>query len=519
MIPGSEKKPLPGVAPAAQHVDDEPITITVVLRRRAELPADLPAPISRAELAEKYGAAPADIDAVTAVVQAHGATISAVDPGTRRMRVTGPADTLASLFGTTLHPAVATDPASDREISVRARQGSLSVPKEIGPAVVAVLGLDNRPQGRTRLVRPAAEATNVQYTPDQLGTVYRFPADTDGSGQTVAIIELGGGFVPGDLDAYFSGLGIPGPKVTAVGVDGGSNTPEGDASGADGEVMLDIEVVGALAPKADIVVYFAPNTDAGFVDAVAEAAGATPAPASISISWGQDEDDWTEQARSAFDAACADAVALGVTVTAAAGDDGSMDRAEDGKDHCDFPASSPHVLACGGTSLQADVTSGDVTSEIVWNNGVGRGATGGGVSDAFPLPDWQRSAGIPQSTTHGTGRGVPDVSAVADPATGYLIRVDGESMVIGGTSAVAPLWAALVARLVQALGRPLGQLQPAIYAGAAPGQVPDGFRDITSGNNGGYRAGAGWDACTGLGVPNGEELLSALRGSGASSGD
>src|SRR5262249_41925329 len=156
-----------------------------------------------------------------------------------------------------------------------------------------------------------------------------------------------------------------------------------------GEVLLDIEVAGALAPGAHLLVYFAPNTDAGFLDAVSAAAHAEPTPAAISISWGQSEDQWTAQARTAFDHALQAAAALGATTTVAAGDDGSGDRVGDGRAHVDFPASSPHALACGGTRLDADGATGAVRSETVWNNGTGGGATGGGVSAVFPLPAWQ----------------------------------------------------------------------------------------------------------------------------------
>jgi kumamolisin len=336
----------------------------------------------------------------------------------------------------------------------------------------------------------------------QLATIYGAPEGTDGTGQTLAIIELGGGYNQSDLDHYFSGLGIPTPAVRAVGVDGATNAPTNDPSGPDGEVLLDIDVAGGIAPKADIAVYFAPNTDDGFVDAISQAAHATPTPTAISISWGQSEDEWTGQARTAMDAAIADACALGATVTVAAGDDGSTDRATDKKAHVDFPASSPHALACGGTNLQADPATGQVTSETVWNNGSGQGATGGGVSDTFPLPTWQSAVGVPtRSGGGGSGRGVPDVAADADPSTGYQVYVDGQAMVYGGTSAVAPLWAAFVCRLAQQLGRPLGQLQPALYAQAKKGDATSGLRDITSGNNGAYKARKGWDACTGLGVP------------------
>ena len=489
-----------------------PLQVTVVLRRRQPLPEPLPSVLSRAELRDRYGADPADIATVTSAVEAAGARVAAVDAGSRRMSISGPAAALEGLFGTSLSVVRAPHPSAGGPVEFRQREGALSVPTGLAHIVTAILGLDDRPQARSRVQIAEAAAVSVSYTPVDLGKVYRFPAGTDGSGQTVAIIELGGGFAQSDLDAYFGGLGLTSPTVRAVGVDRAQNVPGNDPSGADGEVLLDIEVVGGLAPAADIVVYFAPNTDAGFLDAVSTAAHADPVPAAISISWGQSEDDWTQQARNAMDAAFADAAAMGVTVTAAAGDDGSTDRATDSQAHCDFPASSPHVLACGGTSLRADPTDGSVSSETVWNNGSGRGATGGGISSSFPLPSWQTGAGVPTSGSTGGGRGVPDVSADADPRTGYQVLVDGSRQIIGGTSAVAPLWSALAARLAQALGRPLGLLQPQLYAGIHAGAPQPGFRDITAGNNGAFVAGPGWDACTGLGVPDGEALLLVLRG-------
>jgi kumamolisin len=184
----------------------------------------------------------------------------------------------------------------------------------------------------------------------------------------------------------------------------------------------------------------------------------------------------------------------------------------DANAHVDYPAASAYVLGCGGTSLSADPATGAVRSEKVWNNGAGQGATGGGVSNMVALPSWQRTVGVPaKAGTATTGRGVPDVAANADPRTGYQVLVDGKSLVIGGTSAVAPLWAALVCRLAQSLGRGLGLLQPALYGSTSAGTVAPGFRDITSGDNGAYQAGPGWDACTGLGVPDGTALLAALQ--------
>ena len=294
---------------------------------------------------------------------------------------------------------------------------------------------------------------------------------------------------------------------------GADNAPGQDPNGADGEVELDIEVAGAVAPGAAQVVYFAPNTDQGFVDAVTTAVHATPTPAAVSISWGQSEDAWTGQARDALDAAIADGAALGVTVTAAAGDNGSSDGAPGGQPHVDFPASSPHALACGGTTLRADPSTGVINSEAVWNDGSQGGATGGGVSDQFAQPAWQASVGVPANPAGGSGRGVPDVAGNADPATGYQVLVDGQQTVVGGTSAVAPLWAGLICRLAQATGHTFGLIQERLYAGVQAGQPAPGFRDITHGNNGAYSAGPGWDACTGLGTPAGTALLSQLSAS------
>jgi kumamolisin len=341
-----------------------------------------------------------------------------------------------------------------------------------------------------------------------VAALYNFPAGLTGKGQTIAIVELGGGYDTSDLQTYFSNLGVTAPKVSSVSVDGGNNSPGSDA---DPEVMLDIEVAGSIAYGASIVVYFASNTDQGFIDAISDAVhDQTNKPSVISISWGAPEDSWTQQSRTAMNSALEDAAALGVTVTVASGDNGSSDGQSDGQLHTDFPASSPYSLACGGTTL---VGSGNtISSETVWNEVANNeGATGGGVSAVFALPTYQSSAGVPnQPQTGFAGRGTPDVSGNADPSTGYQIRFGGQDQVIGGTSAVAPLWAALTALLNEKLGTAVGFLNPKLYA-----LNEMGLHDISSGNNddsglGYYSAGPGWDPCTGLGSPDGTALLNAL---------
>jgi kumamolisin len=392
----------------------------------------------------------------------------------------------------------------------RGRTGPVHVPAELADVVAAVLGLDNRPQAvpHFRPLSTAGDAAQpgtarVSFTPDTVAKLYDFPQGLDGSGEKIALIELGGGYKGADLKTYFTRLGITQPKVTAVSVDGAKNRPTGDPHGPDAEVALDIEIAGAIAPGAQILVYFAPNSDRGFLDAITAAVHDRRAPSVISISWGAPEAQWTQQALTQFDQACQTAALLGVTICCASGDSGSTDGLNDGRAHVDFPASSPHVLACGGTHLEA--RSGSISAEVVWN--AGGGATGGGISDAFPRPSWQSSAKLPAPANPGgrQGRGVPDVAGDADPATGYQIRVDGQDAVFGGTSAVAPLWAALIARINQQLENPVGFLNPIVYGAA--GQKA--LRDITEGTNGAYGAAKGWDACTGFGSPDGAKILAA----------
>jgi kumamolisin len=378
----------------------------------------------------------------------------------------------------------------------------LVLPSNLSSSVIAVLGLDHRPVARPHFRRPSA-TPSVTYTPLQLGQLYDFPANTDGTGQTVAVIELGGGFTQADFTQYMQSLGIGKvPTVTEVSVAGGTSQPGGDA---DGEVMLDVEVIGALAPGAAIAVYFAPNTNQGFYEAISQAAhDTTHHPSVISISWGGPEDSWDAASLAAMESALQDAVALGLTVTVACGDSGFTDGESDGKPHVDYPASSAYALACGGTKLTASGTT--IKSETVWNElASNEGATGGGVSASFALPTWQQSSNVPKGPNGVVGRGVPDVAGDADPTTGYQVRVDGKDEIIGGTSAVAPLWAALVARFNQQLGHNLGDPHTAFYSiGTAA------FHDITQGTNGLYKAATGWDACTGLGTPKGQTLLTAL---------
>jgi kumamolisin len=462
-LPGSERGPIPSAVPAGSLDGSERIEITIVTRRKAELPrtaSGVPVRLSRDELRQQYGSDPADQALVADVLTGLGLglEVTSRDPGSRRLKVAGPVSALARAFGTTLSLVTSTGPGQSRPVTHRYRQGGLQIPAQLAGVVVAVLGLDNRPQARPHVRRAELAAQQVSYTPPQVAAIYQFPEGTDGTGQTIAIIEFGGGFVDTDLDTYFPSLGLAVPSVTVVGVDGASN---GGVEGQDPpddyfEVALDIEVAGSVAPGAALVVYFAPGSDQGWLDAVSEAIQATPTPTAVSISWGGSEDNGDAQGNAALDAVFADAVALGVNVCVSSGDGGSSDGVGDGNPHCDFPASSPHVLACGGTSLQADPATGVISSETVWNDS--SGVSGGGVSDVFAPPAWQAAAGVSANPGGGTGRGVPDVAGNADPGTGYLVLFNNNQLLGGGTSAVAPLWAALTCRWAQAVGGPLGVL-------------------------------------------------------------
>jgi len=520
-LPHSAHAPVPNATRLGQADGNRVIRVSVILNRKTRL--DIPSlqgrQLSREEYAANYGASQKDFDAVRAYAQANGLKVDEEKSSLLRRRVElhGAISDFSRAFGVELNDYEAGSAKQDGT-RFHAIVGSVTVPEELVGSVEAVLGLDNRPiaTAKIRIRRDVSTASNNPdagtFTPPQVARVYNFPpapaGTSGGGGQTIGIIELGGGYNPADITNYFSNtIGLGAPTVTDVILDGGSNDPT-NANSADAEVLLDIEVAGSVAPGANILVYFSSNTDQGFQDAISTAIhDASHNPSVISISWGGPESSWSQTAINSMDTACQSAAALGITITVASGDSGSSDGATG--NNVDFPASSPHVLACGGTALKA--TNGQRQSEVVWNNqATGDGATGGGVSAAFPLPTWQANAGVPETSSAAStgGRGVPDVAGDAAPETGYQILVDGQQEVVGGTSAVAPLWAGLIALLNQQLGRKVGFLNPQLYplGGTA-------FFDITSGNNGAFSAHTGWDPCTGLGSPNGQLLLTSLHAS------
>ncbi|MGX4801212.1 S53 family peptidase [Bradyrhizobium guangdongense] len=487
--------------------------------------------LSRTEFAEQMGADTADVAKIDDFAHHHDLNVKSVHLASRTVKLTGTVKAMGAAFGVKLNRV------KHEGATYRMRKGNVQIPAELEGIVVGVHGLDNRPVAQPHFRRKSASKTAEKgataragqggsFSVEEIAKLYNFPGGETGAGQCIAIIELndidtkghptGAGYKTSDLKTFFKKAGIPMPQIAPASVDGGANKP--GHSDADGEVVLDIEVAGAVAPGAKMVVYFAPNTTNGFIDAVKAAVHDNARkPSVISISWGGPEDpESSQQFVDGLNEAIRDAAAMGVTVCVASGDNGSADMAEgwDGKPHADFPASSPFALACGGTNLRAP--NGSIT-EVVWNGGPQDGAGGGGVSVMFAEPKYQANAHVPKSPAHRSGRGVPDVAGDADPATGYQIFLNGVMTTIGGTSAVAPLMAGLIARINEAttkkFGKTVGFINPLIYASHAQGV----FRDITVGNNditgslhGMYKAGPGWDACSGLGVPNGAALQDLL---------
>jgi kumamolisin len=434
----------------------------------------------------------------------------------------------------------------------RGLTGPIHVPKGLASSVSAVLGLHDRPAARRHhpATAPKRAPSPTPFHPSDVASAYRFPQHADGTGQCIGIIELGGGYYRSDLEKFFAELKLPTPHISDVSVHGAKNSPGDRAgltkfmsaltSGGKGasaikqlmsatdaksrreadllqstvETTMDIEIAAAFAPGARIVVYFAHNSEQGIYNALTAAlADKRHRPNVLSLSWGEPEPGVSLNYMTLIDNVLKNLAHIGVTVCVSSGDFGAHNGSPKGKPSVNFPASSPHALGCGGTELKI---SGDkIESEVVWNcifDGM-HGATGGGVSSSFDRPFWQNSFDVPHASQHPkTGRGVPDVAGVADPHSGCRILVGGVDGVSSGTSAVAPMWAALIARLNQALGAQSGYLNSLLYRFAAAEKDDSAFRAIIEGENGAYRAGPGWNACTGLGSPLGDRLLAALSG-------
>jgi len=497
----------------AQPVGDVADNVSVVVRVYLKSPAEeghqpgsaadlaaLAVPTSRRKLARERAQhyAPA-LAALAEFAAQHRLTVRTVQPARRCVVLAGKANQMARAFGASLRIY------DDGHRRFRARSGWLKVPAPLAPWTRAVLGFDHRPQARVRDL--AGEGGGDGLWPSEVAALYGIPLAQSGPPQCIGVIALGGGYLPGDISAAAQRAGRPVPTIVERSVDGAVNQ-YGGGTAHDEEIALDLQVLAGILPSPKLVVYFAQNTAASLAAAIHQAVfDDVNRPTAVSISWGSAEKFWSQGPRDAVQAALADAVRLKVSITAASGDLLATGGLSDGAAHVFFPASSPYALGCGGTNMT--LQSSAIVSEQAWKDN--RVGTGGGISDVFPVPDYQLNMPIPPSvSTGGRGRGVPDVAAAAAGTPGYRIILDGEPLVKDGTSAVAPLWAALIALANAQHGAPLGFINPLLYA------QPDLFRAIEHGDNRvggvGYEAHPGliWNACTGLGAPKGAAIIAAL---------
>jgi kumamolisin len=567
-IEGSERRPARGAQRVSAADPNEKLSFTIRLRRQSDA-ASVPGQdywmanppgarrfLTRDELLTRASAAPADLNTVTAFVRSQGFEVVETSVARRTIRVSG---TVAQANGAF---AVDLGRYESAEESYRGREGPIYLPNDVADAVQGIFGLDNRRMARRHgTPPPPGPPGTATLTPQQVASLYNFPP-LKAAGQTIGILEFGGGFSQNDLNLYCANAHIATPTPTLVSVSGQSTTTyagsAANPNNADFEVALDAQVVASVAQGANIVMFFAPFSNDGWIDAVTTAIYETPslnfAPSPIltalSISWGESEDYWTSSAMASISEAFQDAAALGLAIFVATGDFGSNDQNNDGNAHVQYPSTDPWVTACGGTYI-ANASSTPFT-EGTWNDFFG--ATTGGVSvplpgavypppgrgfltsvsgTGFPVPPWQANLSVKvfgaTSTSRLTGRGVPDVAGNASPYSGYTLYVYGTSYSQnGGTSAVAPLYASLVAILAAEVGWPLGYLNPLLYKIAAGSSGSTVFADVNDGVSNelganvilpsgaavvpcpAYVSTQGWDACTGLGSIDGATLLGAL---------
>jgi kumamolisin len=566
-IPGSTRILLPGAKFLSKSDPAQRIKVSVYVRRNPNpdpaavlsvqsLSSELPGKRKRVtddEFNSVYGADPADLERTKAWAEKNNLTVLDSSVARHRLLLEGSIADIQSAFNVQLNEYE----HSENE-RFRGREGDIKIQGDLAGVIEGVFGLDTRHVGRSHLRKiPGREASwkslkstpaakggtrptlaNLRnqwpgtFFPPQVADLYGYPTQFDGTGQNIAVFAFNGppsldprgGYNLAALTTYFEQvLGGKTPSIQDVVVQGPGNDPGPDTQTSSnrgdstGEVMLDLCVVGSVAPGAKIFVYFTEFSSQGWIDAVSQAITDDNGVSVISISYGNPEDDpqgaWTAMGVKQVNQSLEAAIAKQITICVSSGDDGSGDGVSSGA-HVDFPASSPNVLGVGGTKLVATQSSPPaIANETVWNEvSINDGATGGGISSVFSKPAFQDGANVPPSVNpgHSVGRGVPDVAALADPQTGVVImQIGGKKLEpIGGTSASTPLWAALIARLNQGLNARCGYLNTILYSQLSSGVL----NDITSGNNGAYSAGVGWDACTGWGSPQGQRLLHALSG-------
>ncbi|HEY9772976.1 MAG TPA: S53 family peptidase [Planktothrix sp.] len=514
----------------AKSVDDTGLKLDRRLKRIARQQAGF---VSDQEMAEKFGANKDSMSAIQTWAESKGLKVTLQDARNGRMVVNGTGAQFEDALGTKFEQWKSPD-----GVVHRSRVGALSVDSHVSSHIDAILGSDNRPAMTTQRTpfvptsdfdalaneEPAgvAEAHGAGHAKAQLRAKPILASDlararglkvdaNTGKGKTIGIGELGGD-VDLDSDAtFYTKRGLPVPERMKVGVNG--TVPKSDGpNGADGEVALDTNVAGLTAPGAKQRIAFGENSDAGFPDTQNELAFPTdggPAADVITWSWGQYQGAWTKQAQAALTNALKRSAAKGITTFVAAGDNGAADGAPKGFD-VDFPSASPYVTSVGGTQVILD-GKGGIAQEVSWNDGARGGQTGGGVSNQTKRPDFQAGMKMPANANGNgfDGRVVPDVSENASPKSGYIVQVDGQEGAIGGTSGAAPQWAAYTAAMASELGKNFGNINYFLYQSGNAG-VPI-FRDITSGDNNGYKSGPGFDAVTGWGTPVLDKMIDALK--------
>lgn len=525
-LAGSQRTPMPGFRCLRSADPSALVDITVVLRtspgdsgQRFAEKIENRLPRKRRYLTrEQYTAAHsfdlADLRKVLKFAAEYGMQVTDTNPPARAVYLRATVAAIRTAFGVELKVYRSTGANAAR--MYRGRTGSIYIPIEIDGIVTAVMGLDNRPQAhafiRCRRRFGGAWAHAVSYKPNEFAKRYGFPLGMTGAGESIGIVAFDGGYSPRDLEIHFERLGLDVPRITTVHVHGARKLGGSSSTLPNIEVTASLQVAGAVAPGAHFIIYDAPHTVEGLFRAVGRAVHDNALkPSVVSIGWGAPEAAWTPQSMRAFDLLFQTASSVGVTICCAAGDSGSSNGDTGRVAHTSFPASSPHVLACGGTMLSP---SGD---ETVWNDGHSGGAGGGGFSDFFPRPNWQESVEAPQSINPGKhrGRGLPDAAANACPMTGYRVVFKEKDVVVGGTCVACSLWAGLIALLNQKLSRPVGFLNPLLYGRIS--KVPGAVRNVTVGNNDltglvrAYQAGPGWNPCAGWGTPNGDLIASALK--------
>jgi kumamolisin len=519
----------------------ERLSVTIVLRRRPDGP---PVPghreflqrppgssprLTRDEFAAKYGASSEDIARVVEFVTSYGLSVVETHAARRTVVASGTVAQMNRAFSVELKNYQLKH-RSDKHARVpatatyRSREGTILVPEALSRIVVGVFGLDNRNVTK-RNMGVGDPPNTATITVPEVRRLYNFPINL-ATGQTIAIFSEGG-YVKSDIQAYFAGLpaGFPMPVLHDIAVDAAND------GSADGETTQDICIAGSAAPGADIAVYFTTYSQQGWIDLISRVVHphatdpvCSVLSSSFYVSNGDDQATLNEEGitvswLNAVGMAFQDAAVQRVTVCIASGDTGTESKVGDSKAHVQYPASDPWVLSVGGTTIGNVNVTTNSCDEYVWNDtffGSARGATGGGISDYFTLPDYQKSAGVPASLNDGhVGRGVPDVAANASPNSGYPIVVGGQQNVGDGTSASAPLWAGYIAVLNAALGTNVGFVNPALYMLGASHfrdiQSPPGPSDNGLGGVAGYPAGPAWDACTGWGSMDGEAILSGLK--------